>query len=115
MGQNSGQALYFFFQAEDGIRDVAVTGVQTCALPISWEHMILIADQGSKCSKFAVGLDGTSRISSSQKSVEKIICGGSPWDRTVTCFSRPDSEVLSRPGLTGPPPSCVPRPLAGMS
>src|SRR5205809_3278739 len=27
-------ALFFFFQAEDGIRDVAVTGVQTCALPI---------------------------------------------------------------------------------
>src|SRR5687768_17752772 len=26
--------LLFFFQAEDGIRDVAVTGVQTCALPI---------------------------------------------------------------------------------
>src|SRR6266436_9123515 len=27
---------FFFFQAEDGIRDVAVTGVQTCALPISY-------------------------------------------------------------------------------
>src|SRR2546422_4525576 len=27
-------AVFFFFQAEDGIRDVAVTGVQTCALPI---------------------------------------------------------------------------------
>src|SRR2546429_1700010 len=26
--------VFFFFQAEDGIRDVAVTGVQTCALPI---------------------------------------------------------------------------------
>src|ERR1039457_5106016 len=26
----------FFFQAEDGIRDYKVTGVQTCALPISW-------------------------------------------------------------------------------
>src|SRR5690606_39826026 len=26
--------LYFFFQAEDGIRDFHVTGVQTCALPI---------------------------------------------------------------------------------
>src|SRR5256886_3391095 len=25
---------YFFFQAEDGIRDLTVTGVQTCALPI---------------------------------------------------------------------------------
>src|SRR5699024_11346605 len=27
--------IYFFFQAEDGIRDRNVTGVQTCALPIS--------------------------------------------------------------------------------
>src|SRR2546429_2625462 len=27
-------SYFFFFQAEDGIRDVAVTGVQTCALPI---------------------------------------------------------------------------------
>src|SRR3989441_7913581 len=27
----------FFFQAEDGIRDKLVTGVQTCALPISWK------------------------------------------------------------------------------
>src|SRR5437763_14934892 len=26
--------LFFFFQAEDGIRDTSVTGVQTCALPI---------------------------------------------------------------------------------
>src|SRR5256886_11856495 len=28
-------AVFFFFQAEDGIRDLTVTGVQTCALPIS--------------------------------------------------------------------------------
>src|SRR3712207_8410695 len=27
--------IFFFFQAEDGIRDIGVTGVQTCALPIS--------------------------------------------------------------------------------
>src|SRR3712207_2903682 len=27
--------MVFFFQAEDGIRDIGVTGVQTCALPIS--------------------------------------------------------------------------------
>src|SRR3712207_7363458 len=26
--------VFFFFQAEDGIRDIGVTGVQTCALPI---------------------------------------------------------------------------------
>src|SRR6266496_2022808 len=28
-------AFFFFFQAEDGIRDLYVTGVKTCALPIS--------------------------------------------------------------------------------
>src|SRR3989440_2310538 len=28
--------FFFFFQAEDGIRDLIVTGVQTCALPISF-------------------------------------------------------------------------------
>src|SRR3712207_6447154 len=35
-------SLFFFFQAEDGIRDIGVTGVQTCALPI-WE-MTTIGD-----------------------------------------------------------------------
>src|SRR5439155_2724798 len=29
--------FFFFFQAEDGIRDGHVTGVQTCALPIFWK------------------------------------------------------------------------------
>src|SRR2546429_1575372 len=37
---------FFFFQAEDGIRDVAVTGVQTCALPIS-----LILKYGTEAQK----------------------------------------------------------------
>src|SRR5205807_4357328 len=31
--------VLFFFQAEDGIRDYKVTGVQTCALPISAEEI----------------------------------------------------------------------------
>src|SRR3989475_2711265 len=30
--------MIFFFQAEDGIRDLTVTGVQTCALPISYSR-----------------------------------------------------------------------------
>src|SRR3712207_7351639 len=33
--QVSDCTCFFFFQAEDGIRDIGVTGVQTCALPIS--------------------------------------------------------------------------------
>src|SRR5437879_13300360 len=32
--------VFFFFQAEDGIRDTSVTGVQTCALPIF--YMVLL-------------------------------------------------------------------------
>src|SRR5256884_2596148 len=39
---------FFFFQAEDGIRDVAVTGVQTCALPI----------YEVKAALMAIGIDG---------------------------------------------------------
>src|SRR2546427_4564019 len=35
--------VVFFFQAEDGIRDLTVTGVQTCALPIS------VSSSGSGC------------------------------------------------------------------
>ena len=38
--------FFFFFQAEDGIRDDLVTGVQTCALPIS-----LVGSQAKVMSK----------------------------------------------------------------
>src|SRR5205807_5697706 len=38
------EVVYFFFQAEDGIRDYKVTGVQTCALPIS----VQLSDQNAQ-------------------------------------------------------------------
>src|SRR6266496_2274597 len=37
--------FFFFFQAEDGIRDLYVTGVQTCALPISVDQISIEAAQ----------------------------------------------------------------------
>src|SRR2546426_6219820 len=41
--------MFFFFQAEDGIRDYKVTGVQTCALPICSGHRrVRHADQGAR-------------------------------------------------------------------
>src|SRR5699024_3507006 len=47
--------LFFFFQAEDGIRDRNVTGVQTCALPISWPS----AAAPSKCRRAAASAAAT--------------------------------------------------------
>src|SRR5256885_13069092 len=44
--------VFFFFQAEDGIRDYKVTGVQTCALPIS------DARRGAALGHRALGRDG---------------------------------------------------------
>src|SRR5207245_7281080 len=40
--------FFFFFQAEDGIRDATVTGVQTCALPISMELGLKLWSSGKK-------------------------------------------------------------------
>src|SRR5256885_7603722 len=40
--------VYFFFQAEDGIRDYKVTGVQTCALPISDYIQVYAREPGTK-------------------------------------------------------------------
>src|SRR5947209_20146968 len=52
----------FFFQAEDGIRDIGVTGVQTCALPIftAWidgepaEVSRLLTDSSERCAGWEV-------------------------------------------------------------
>src|SRR2546421_6464927 len=59
--------LFFFFQAEDGIRDLIVTGVQTCALPIYFRDQRGL-DPGMPC----VGGDGT----------------GEGWRRTDTALER---------------------------
>src|SRR6266704_2361401 len=42
-----GSRVFFFFQAEDGIRDRNVTGVQTCALPISRKRVRAAASSTS--------------------------------------------------------------------
>src|SRR2546425_8952919 len=51
--------LFFFFQAEDGIRDKLVTGVQTCALPIylSKANHVPTAATTETVEKILVGID----------------------------------------------------------
>src|SRR6266478_8213187 len=46
--------FFFFFQAEDGIRDLTVTGVQTCALPIS--PALVVAEHGPRIARADAGL-----------------------------------------------------------
>src|SRR5256885_10931878 len=45
---------FFFFQAEDGIRDYKVTGVQTCALPISATPAGPAASEGEELAEFMI-------------------------------------------------------------
>src|SRR5262249_56719666 len=45
---SQGAELFFFFQAEDGIRDWSVTGVQTCALPIFGKPRYVPAEQARR-------------------------------------------------------------------
>src|SRR5438552_6678524 len=51
--------VFFFFQAEDGIRDDLVTGVQTCALPI-WAKSLAAAWDGDRYMVFEQ--KGTKRL-----------------------------------------------------
>src|SRR5699024_11274779 len=58
--------VFFFFQAEDGIRDRNVTGVQTCALPISCIHhrvlIFTISTLKLLCVRCCVGLRSSIRV-----------------------------------------------------
>src|SRR2546430_2229928 len=56
--------FFFFFQAEDGIRDLTVTGVQTCALPISAWITSRTASRGSRTNSGSFSARFPPRISS---------------------------------------------------
>src|SRR5206468_10052109 len=58
--------FFFFFQAEDGIRDLIVTGVQTCALPI-FLHSRLIA--------LGLGFE----IEPAAARAQNVLCMGAQW------------------------------------
>src|SRR6266581_7033159 len=53
--------FFFFFQAEDGIRDGRVTGVQTCALPISTAPItarLTNSSESARCTASSVAMNG---------------------------------------------------------
>src|SRR5256884_3666245 len=84
----SHHCLFFFFQAEDGIRDVAVTGVQTCALPISTVTGI------TSCTNTVTGMVTTSRMSRTPD--ERLYSSGDnssfSFTQCYVSFGDPDGE-----------------------
>src|SRR2546426_8375218 len=56
--------FFFFFQAEDGIRDYKVTGVQTCALPIFW-RLRRARHQGREFGRMAYHVELQERVDGS--------------------------------------------------
>src|SRR3989441_9896963 len=80
--------FFFFFQAEDGIRDKLVTGVQTCALPISAGALLVSTDAA------LAGVD----IDRGQVLWEKADLGGLPTD-SVRLVEGSLLVDAARPGL----------------
>src|SRR5437762_9858122 len=76
--------IFFFFQAEDGIRDTSVTGVQTCALPIFFHN---ISRRGSG-------------LAASRESSSNVVIACPPQDQNVASFlllsTSPPGMRLSR-------------------
>src|SRR2546430_4181745 len=71
-----GCVLFFFFQAEDGIRDLTVTGVQTCALPILASIFIVVvfpAPFGPRRPKISPG-STTRSIPSTARKRSRLSC-----------------------------------------
>src|SRR5207245_2327306 len=75
----------FFFQAEDGIRDATVTGVQTCALPISWMR------HGPKMG----GCLGHQRQSRSRSRVEEDTSGSPAKHSQLPAHLTPEERTLT--------------------
>src|SRR3712207_8068051 len=71
---------FFFFQAEDGIRDIGVTGVQTCALPIC---------RGAHQTTRDVGVKRWCRVSHGANNQKSAV----PATRTALCSRSEERRV----------------------
>src|SRR5699024_11573294 len=105
--------LFFFFQAEDGIRDRNVTGVQTCALPILYLTISVTSSSSRKAPWTRIGLerpDGKKSISPRPSSfsapIESIIVLESVWELTAKAI-RDGIFALIIPVMTSTDGLCV--------
>src|SRR5258708_39873060 len=94
--------FFFFFQAEDGIRDDLVTGVQTCALPISITSGITMLSGTSVVTSISMPPAGAGL------GMVKAIASCAPW--RCTAAEGVTWQVMA-PRRTGPTSRSVPKPL----
>src|SRR5436305_9436623 len=101
--------LFFFFQAEDGIRDADVTGVQTCALPIfrnisAPDDIAVSAGGGVACrrpkdagARFGRAPHDVLSIGRAPHDVRAVAAAAvrTPHDVLITCGRAPD-DVAAR-------------------
>src|SRR5690606_39865806 len=76
LGDDSIFNCFFFFQAEDGIRDFHVTGVQTCAFPISARRSTRDSAHGGGVRDDRGGLDRGGRVARPVRGVRERLGGG---------------------------------------
>src|SRR3712207_1280015 len=91
--------LFFFFQAEDGIRDIGVTGVQTCALPIC-----AAARATGRSSPSTSGIGSATTPSGSARSSRSTAWGTRPRPRSTSAPVAPSAWCCA----TRPWSSCRP-------
>src|SRR5437762_10793930 len=84
---------FFFFQAEDGIRDTSVTGVQTCALPIS---LAKITSSDSDRIHLAYKVDSLAQIFNRERSFNRFRALDAAYRRRIWCDRRFESRRCSR-------------------
>src|SRR5437879_13756929 len=90
--------VFFFFQAEDGIRDTSVTGVQTCALPISDFVSTRVTRRGRAHRERAVIRRPTSKSPTRQRHAEVAGRRGSAERRDRSEERRVGKECRARWG-----------------
>src|SRR6266481_6935865 len=86
---------FFFFQAEDGIRDGTVTGVQTCALPIS-RKVLFIARKNGRPFAQSIDLEGM-RVAREPKFLSEnlnMVPASGKGARYVFIFPRADAAKV---------------------
>src|SRR5258708_10461018 len=90
--------IFFFFQAEDGIRDDLVTGVQTCALPISGMRITISSERAFDSQTAILAPDGSFAFDGLAKgsyTVFASVRGYRPASGTSTALTL-DGDVTDR-------------------